>query len=165
MWQVSDRCEVVTTVRLWSTLTMSPRCDCQGLWLPRFHRNLLVPDSAQRSEADCSLRSVLWTVVSVTRDCSHSSRHRRRPKFLRRHHQASHSKSAPTAYLQSYLLAADTHLRCLRQNGEQPPPSRIDITGKNLVTSLIHVACPNAAGDLMYRAIKLCSRPVCCCKR
>jgi hypothetical protein len=65
----------------------------------------------------------------------------------------------------SHILAADTHLRCLRQNGEQPPPSTIEITGKNLATSLIHVACPNAACDLMYRAIKLCSRPVCFCKR
>jgi hypothetical protein len=127
MWQVSDRYEVVTTVRMWST--MSPRCVFQGFtgtyWL-----------QLQRRGADWSLRPIRSTVVSVTCDCSRRSCHRRRLKFL--HGQPTWHPTAKVLlrHLQSDVLAADPHLRCLRQDGEQPPPSRIDITGKNLATSL-----------------------------
>jgi hypothetical protein len=90
MWQVSDRSEVVTTVGLWSTL--SPRCDCQGFtgtyWLQL------------QCSVDWSLRSIRSTVVSVTRDCSHRSCHRRRPKFLRRQ---------PTRHPTAKVLLQDTY--------------------------------------------------------
>lgn len=156
---VQNMCDVTGVGQIWG------RHDCQTvvynesqMCFPWFHTNLLAPASAQRrglvSETNPLNSRVrdLWLfpqVVSPTATEVPS----------RTTHLASHSKSAPTGHLQSDVLVADPHLRCL-QAGEQPPPSRIDITGRNLATSLTHISCPYAAGDLMDGARKLCSRPV-----
>ena len=160
-----NMCDVTGVGQIWG------RHDCQTvvytefqMWLPRFHATLLAPASAQRSvlvSETNPLNSRVrdpWLFPQVVSPTATEVPSRTTPL-------ASHSKSAPTEHLQSDVLAADPHLRCLRQDREQPPPSRIDITGKNLATSLTHVAWPNAPGDLMYRARNLCSRPLCCCKR